>query len=101
MRRDVDEHRSDFEAGDQPRLHGRSHGDAEVRVHLAVSGLAELLLEEVSDERRPRRAADEDDAIDLGRLQLGVGEGPAQAFQRPRQGRADHLLEFAAGSARD
>src|SRR5439155_25054576 len=44
----------------------------------------------------PRRPADQDHLVDLGRLQPGVGQGLAARAKRPIDDRLDQRLEFRA-----
>src|SRR5216683_1663407 len=45
-----------------------------VGVELAVRRLAEQLLDAAPEERHPRRAADQDDLVDVRQREAGVGE---------------------------
>ena len=56
-------------------LHGRPQRDAQVRVDLPVGRLAEPLLQELADQRRPGAAADQHDLVDLRGGQAGVVQG--------------------------
>ncbi len=74
VRRDVDEHGSQVDPGDQAALDRGPHGDAQVGIDFGVDWLAELLLEEAMDHGRAAGSADEDHAVDLLGGELGVGE---------------------------
>jgi hypothetical protein len=54
------------------------------------------LLESALHERRPRRAADEQDFIDVGDRQSGTAQGDMHGFERLGDIRFDHLLVFVA-----
>ena len=106
VRGDVHEDRADLHAGDQAPLNGRPHRDGQVGLDLGVHRAAEPVLEQAMDQRRPGRAADQDDLVDLVRLQLGVGErlieageglGQQGLDQRPRTRRARSPSSGGAG----
>ena len=92
VRGDVDQDRPDVDPGDQGPLDGRPERDGQVRLDLGVERAAEAVAEESVDQRRPGRAADEDDLVDLVGRQLRVGEGAVDAREGPRQQGLDQVL---------
>ena len=96
VRGDVDEHRADVDARDQAALDGRPHRHGQVGLDLGVDRPAEPLLQQAVDQRRPRRAADQDHLVDLVRLEPGVVERLVDAGQRLHQQRLDQRLVLPA-----
>jgi len=90
------QHRPDLDAGDQPRLDGGAHRHAQVRVHLLVGWLAESLLQQPRNDRRPRAAADQHDLVHVAAGDAGVVQRPLHALHRAVQQRPDHRLVLLA-----
>ena len=83
-------------AGQDRPLDRRADGDDLVGIDPLVRLLAEDLLDDLLDARHAGRAADQDDLVDVGRLELGVFHGlqdrPAAAFEEV----IGQLLELGA-----
>ena len=63
----------------------------------AVRLLAEELLHRLDDLGHAGHAADQDDLVDLGRLEAGILEGVAAGLDRPLDQIVDQRLELGAG----
>ena len=94
VRGDVDQDRPDVHPGDQAPLDGRPHRHGQVGLDLGVDRPAQPLLEQAVDQGGPGRPADQDHLVDLLGLEVGVGQAPVEAGQRPGQQRLDQVLVF-------
>ena len=85
-------------AGDEDvGLHGGAERDDLVGVQLAVRRPAEQLADQAPDERDARRAADQDDLVDLRRLEARVGERLPARLERAIDDRTNQRFELGAG----
>ena len=83
-------------------LDGRADRDDLVRVDALVRLLAaEHLLDRLDDGRHARLAADEDDLVDVGRLQPGVLERGLDRAARPLDQVRDQVLELGPRQRHD
>ena len=78
-------------------LDGRADGDDLVGVDALVRLLAEDVLDDLLDPRHARRAADQHDLVDLGRLELGVLEGLQHRAAAALEEAVGQLLELGRG----
>ena len=97
VRRDVDQHRADVDAGDDGGLDAGPHGDAQIGIDLLMRRLAEPLFEHLDHHRRARAAADEHHLVDGRAGQLAIVEGLLHAVHGPQQQRPNQLLVFGPG----
>src|SRR5207253_7623390 len=67
-----------------------------VGIELRMRSAAEQLADQATDQRNACRAADHDDFVDLGRLQVGVGKRLAARLERPVDNWPDQRLEVRA-----
>ena len=84
------------------RLHGCAEGDDLVGIEFGVRLFAALgemedLISEAADERNARRAADEDDFIDLLGREAGILQGLRTGADGAVEHRLDDLFELLAG----
>jgi hypothetical protein len=57
----------------------------------------ELFLQQLAHQRNPRAPSDQDDGIQVGRLQPGRPDRPPDGGNSAFERRPDELLQFAAG----
>ena len=96
QRRHVEEQHARDPARQDMRLDRGAEGDDLVGIELAVRGLAEQVLDAASKERHPRRAADQDDFVDVGGNQAGVRERHPARPQRRIDELPDQPLQLDA-----
>ena len=101
QRLDAERQRSDVEqqhvghlAGEHAALHRRADGDDFVRIDALVRLLAEVLAHELLDLGHPRRAADQDDFINLLGIDARIGQRLLHRRHRPLQQVVHQLLEL-------
>ena len=95
-RRDVEQKHVGDAAIENVGLHGGAEGDDFVGIQLGVRLAVEKFLHGAADERRARGAADENDFVDIGRLELRVGKRLLHRTHRAVDDRADQRLESVA-----
>ncbi|CAK0601456.1 NAD-specific glutamate dehydrogenase [Burkholderia pseudomallei] len=83
-------------AREQIRLDRRAERDDLVRIEIDERRLAEILRDRVADHRHARRAADEHDALDVGRAHLRVAQRLASGPERALHERLDERGERVA-----
>ena len=85
-------------ARQQGGLHRCAARDGFIGIDRGFGNAAEQLGDGVADNRHPRGAAHQNDAVDLARVQLGVAQGAFQRLAQPRHQRFGGFLEFLAGN---
>ena len=95
-RRDVEQEHVLLLAGEHRALDRRADRHDFVRVHRAVRLLAEVVLHDFLDLRNARRAADENDLVDVLRLEAGVLERLLHRLERALDQVVHELLELGA-----
>jgi hypothetical protein len=80
-------------------LDGGAHGDHLVRVHALVRALAEELAHHLLDARHAGLPADQDDDVEVARLQAAVGQRAAARLERALHEGLDQILELLARDA--
>ena len=90
-------HRADRGLGRAHR--GGAEGDGVFGVGVDGSRAAEFGGDQVGDHRNARGSADEQHGVQLGRIDLGRLQRPAQGGDGGADGRADHPFKLAAGQA--
>jgi hypothetical protein len=84
-------------AGDEDvGLHGGAERHHFVRIQLAVRAAAEQLFDFAAHQRNPGRPADQDDFVDLRRLESGVGQRLTAWPERALDDRCNQRLELGA-----
>ena len=96
QRRDVEQQHVLLLAGEHRALNRRADGDDFVRVHRSVRLLAEVSLDHFLNLRNARRAADENDLVDVLRVEAGVLERLLHRLERALDQVVDELLELGA-----
>src|SRR6266436_4501438 len=77
-------------------LDGGAEGDDFVGIQFRMRLAVKKLLDHAADQRGARGAANEDHFLDVGRLELGVGEGLLERHDRAVHDGANERLEFTA-----
>src|SRR5882672_2989790 len=95
-RRDVKEQHVVHAAVEDVGLDGSAERDDFVGIQFRVRLAVEKLLDHAADQRSARGAANENNFLDVGRLELGVGEGLLEGHDRAVNDRTNQRLEFAA-----
>ena len=96
QRRDVEQQHVLLLAGEHRALNCRADRHDFVRVHRPVRLLAEEPLDHFLDLRNARRAADENDLVDVLRVEAGVLERLLHRLERALDQVVDELLELGA-----
>src|SRR6185437_7334340 len=95
-RRDIEQQHVFLLAGEHRALNRRTDRHDLVWVHRTIRFLAEVVFDDLLNLRDARRAADENDLIDLVRLETGVFERLFHRLERALDEVVDQLLELGA-----
>src|SRR6267142_2917834 len=95
-RRDVEEQHVVHAAVEDVGLDGGAEGDDFVGIQFRMRLAVKKLLDHAADQRGARGAANEDNFLNVGRLELGVGESLLERHDRAVHDGANERLEFAA-----
>ena len=97
QRRHVEQQHLATAADEDVGLHGGAERDDLVGIQFAVRRPAEQLADQAPHERNPGRAADQDDFVNLRRLEAGIDDGLPARRERAIDNRTDQRLEFGRG----